>query len=176
VGWALATLALATAANAWLYSGRSRVYQETLPVFGEVAARLRRDACYGRGALFVWGFAPQLYLESGLPPASRFVVPQASLSGYVPGNRATRSGGFDERRLVSQAHWDLLMNDLASRRPAFVLDTAPANLHEWGRYPLRDFPRLDGFVRSGYDAVAIVDGVWVWRRRGCETEGGSAGK
>jgi hypothetical protein len=176
LAWALAALAVATAANAWLYSGRSRVYQETAPVFRDVAERLRRDTCYGRGPLFVWGFAPQFYVESALPPGSRFIVPQASLSGYVPGNRATRSGGFDELGLVSQADWDQLMADLEARRPAFVLDTAPANLHEWSRYPLRDFPRLDGFVRSGYDAVAIVDGVWVWRRRGCETRTGSAGK
>jgi hypothetical protein len=169
--WALAALALATAVNAWLYSGRSRVYQETSPVFADVAARLRADACHERATLFVWGFAPQFYVASGLRPASRFIVPQASLSGYVPGNRATREGAFDERALVSEAHWDQLMRDLERRPPAFVLDTAPANLHEWGRYPMREFPRLERFVREGYDAVAIVDGVWVWRRRGCAVHG-----
>jgi hypothetical protein len=165
--WALLALAGFTAANAWLYSGRAHVYQETSPVFRHVAGRLREDPCYGSGPLFVWGFAPQLYLESGLAPASRFVVPQASLTGYVPGNRASRSRTFDARSLVRQEHWDLLLQDLARRPPAFVLDTAPAGLHGWSRYPLGDFPRLAAFVKGGYDAVAIVDGVWVWRRRGC---------
>ncbi|MGE5126266.1 MAG: hypothetical protein ACM3PV_08245 [Betaproteobacteria bacterium] len=165
--WALVALAGFTAANAWLYSGRAHVYQETAPVFGHVAGRLRQDPCYGSGPLFVWGFAPQLYVESGLSPASRFVVPQASLTGYVPGNRASRAQDFDARSLVREEHWELLMQDLARRPPAFVLDTAPAGLHGWSRYPLRDFPRLAAFVKGGYDAVAIVDGVWVWRRRGC---------
>jgi hypothetical protein len=166
VGWTAAALVTATVVNALLYSGRSRVYQETAPVFRDVAARLRSDSCYGSGPLFVWGFAPQLYVESGLAPASRFVVPQASLAGYVPG-RASRSAAFDERARISDTDWELLMGDLERRPPAFVLDTAPANLHEWGRYPMRAFPRLGRFVKEGYDATAIVDGVWIWRRRGC---------
>jgi hypothetical protein len=52
----------------------------------------------------------------------------------------------------------------------FVLDTSPAGLHGWDRYPLADFPRLDAFVGSDYRAVAAVDGVWIWRRRGCESQ------
>jgi len=46
--------------------------------------------------------------------------------------------------------------------------TAPSDLHRWGRYPLKGSPRLNAFVRSDYRAVADVDGVWIWRRRGCE--------
>ncbi len=162
--WPLVLLVGFTAANGILYSGRSRVYEETRPVFRDVARRLRADPCFGHGPLFVWGFAPQLYAESGLPPASRFVVPQASIAGYVPGNRGARSA--DTGALVRADHRDLLMSDLVRRPPAFVLDTAPAGLHGWDRHPLAEFPRLDAFVREGYDAIASVDGVWVWRRRG----------
>jgi hypothetical protein len=60
------------------------------------------------------------------------------------------------------------MKDLEQDPPAFVLDTSPGGLHGWDRYPLTDFPRLDAFVRSGYRAVAEVDGVWIWRRKGCK--------
>ena len=144
-----------------------RVYEETRPVFRDVARHVRADHSFGRGPLFVWGFAPQLNAEIALPPASRFIVPQASLAGYVPGNRGSRSGEQDTRALVRADHWDLLMGDLARRPPAFVLDTAPAGLHGWDRHPMADFARLDAYVRGSYDAVAIVDGVWVWRRRGC---------
>ena len=153
VAWPLALLLGATAVNLVLYRGPWRVYEETRPVFRRVGERLREDPCYGKGPLFVWGFAPQLYAEAGLRPASRFVVPQASLTGYVPGNRASRAGEIDTRSLVREEHWDLLMGDLERRRPAFVVDTAPSGLHGWDRYPLADFPRLQGFVRSGYDAV-----------------------
>jgi len=167
LAWALGMLVASTIANGVLYSGRVQVYEETRPVFRDVARRLRADRCYGGGPLFVWGFAPQLYAEAGLAPASRFVVPQASLAGYVPGNRGSRSHGRDRGALVRSDHWDLLMADLARRPPAFVLDTAPAGLHGWACCPMADFPRLDAYVRGSYDAVAIVDGVWVWRRRGC---------
>ncbi len=170
VAWALGMLVAFTATNAVLYSGRVHVYEETRPVFRDVARQLRADRCFGRGPLFVWGFAPQFYAETGLPPASRFVVPQASLAGYVPGNRGARSGGQDARSLVRADHWDLLMGDLARRPPAFVLDTAPAGIHGWDRYPLTSYARLDAYVRASYDAVKIVDGVWVWRRRGCASE------
>ncbi len=166
-GWALVALVAGTTANVVLYSGRVRVYEETRPVFRDVARWLHGDPCFGRGPLFVWGFAPQLYAEAGLPPASRFVVPQASLVGYVPGNRASRAGEVDTHALVREDHWRLLMDDLARRPPAFVLDTAPAGLHGWDRYPLAEQPRLALFVRNGYEARAVVDGVWIWRRRGC---------
>jgi 4-amino-4-deoxy-L-arabinose transferase-like glycosyltransferase len=171
LAWPLVALVGFTAANLLLYRGPVQVYEETLPVFPRVAERLREDPCFGEGALFVWGFAPQLYAEARLPRASRFVVPQASLTGYVPGRRGSRSGEVDAGGLVREEHWNQLMDDLEHRRPTFVLDTAPGGLHGWGRYPLTDFPRLDRFVRSGYRAVADVDGVWIWRRKGCEVGG-----
>jgi 4-amino-4-deoxy-L-arabinose transferase-like glycosyltransferase len=167
LAWPVLLFFASTLVSLALYHGPRAVYEETRPIFGRVAARLAADPCYGRGPLFVWGFAPQLYTESGLVPATRFVVPQASLTGYVPGNRAVRAGTVDTRKLVRTADWDRLMGDLETSRPAFILDTAPSGLHGWGAYPVEDFPRLDRFVKSGYDAVAIVDGVWVWRRRGC---------
>jgi hypothetical protein len=175
VAWPLGLLVGFTVANLALYFGPWTVYEETRPVFHRVAARLRADPCYGRGPLFVWGFAPQLYAEAGLPLASRFAIPQASLTGYVPGNRSSRSWAVDTRSLVREDHWDLLMGDLARNPPVFVLDTAPGGLHGWGRYPLRDFPRLEGLVTGGYDAVADVDGVWIWRRRGCDAGAGDSG-
>ncbi len=174
LGWTVVSLVGFTAANLALYRGPVRVYEETSPLYGRVASRLREDSCFERGALFVWGYAPQLYAEAGLPRASRFVVPQASLTGYVPGNRASRSGEIDTSALVREEHWDLLMTDLERSRPAFVLDTAPAGLYGWDRYPLTHFHRLDRFVRSDYRAVADVGGVWIWRRRGCEQAGSRA--
>jgi hypothetical protein len=173
LAWPLALLVGFTVANLLLYHGPGRVYEETRPLFGRVAARLHADPCYGRGPLFVWGFAPQLYAEAALSPASRFVVPQASLVGYVPGNRASRSDAVDTHSLVREDHWDQLIGDLERSRPAFVLDTAPSGLHGWGRYPIRAFPRLERFLKAGYTPVADVDGVWIWRRRGCATAGES---
>ena len=167
LAWPIVLLAGFTAANLVLYYGPFRVYEETRPVFRRVGERLRADACYGEGPLFVWGFAPQIYVEAGLRPASRYVMPQAPVTGYVPGNRASLQGEIETGSLVLSEHRDLLIGDLLRRQPTFVVDTAPSGLHGWGLHPLSEFPRLEAFVRNGYDAVAIVDGVWIWRRRGC---------
>jgi 4-amino-4-deoxy-L-arabinose transferase-like glycosyltransferase len=166
--WAVLTLGGFTLANAVLYYARADVYEETDPGFARVAARLRGDACFEGASLFVWGFAPLLYYYAELPVASRFVMPQASLTGYVPGNPASRSDALATDSLIRREHWDWLMADLESSRPAFVLDTAPAGIHGWERYPLARFPRLLQFVRRDYEPLDSVDDVHVYRRRGCD--------
>jgi hypothetical protein len=105
-----------TASTATLYSdalpGR-RVYRETDPVFRKVAERLRRDSCFEGATLFVWGYAPILYYETRLPPASRFVVlPQSRLTGYVSGNFASLEARGLEAPGVVPRHWDWLFEDL----------------------------------------------------------------
>jgi 4-amino-4-deoxy-L-arabinose transferase-like glycosyltransferase len=167
--WAVSMLVGFTLANAVLYYTRTGVYEETDPGFARVAARLRRDGCFAGASLFVWGFAPLLYYYAELPVASRFVMPQASLTGYVPGNPASRSDALSTDSLIRPEHWDLLMADLEASRPAFILDTAPAGIHGWERYPLARFPRLFQFVRDRYEPFDSVDDVHVYKRRGCDT-------
>jgi hypothetical protein len=172
LAWPLVLLAGFTAANLVLYGGSSRVYEETRPVFRRVGEWLRGDACYGERPLFVWGFAPEIYVEAGLRPASRYVMPQAPLTGYVPGNRALRNGEVSAPSLVHSEHRERLLSDLRRHRPDFVVDTAPSGLHGWDRYPLAGFPELEAFVHEGYAPAAVLDGVWVWRRKGCKAGAG----
>jgi len=155
------------ASTLWLYLIRPGVYEETRPVFEDVATALRADACYQGGGLFVWGFAPQFYYSTGLRPASRFVVPQAGLTGYVPGNRASASEDSGSERLIEPRHWGWLMEDLARNRPTYVLDTSPSGLHRWNRYPMHRFPRLWEWVKAEYEPVGAVGRVAIYRRRGC---------
>ena len=169
-----ATLVLATgfaAANAWLYLGGSGVYRETDPVYRRVAERLAADPCFPGSRLFVWGWAPAFYYEAGLrgaQPASRFaVLAQAGLTGYVPGNpdgARRREPGEAEPEPV---HWDWLMADLERSRATYVLDTAPAGLYRWNRYPLRDYARLERLVAQSYERIDEVSRVVIYRRRDC---------
>ena len=149
-----------TAANAYLYLVRDDVYTETRPVFARVAARLREDRCFGEGGLFVWGFAPMFYTETGLPVGSRFLLVGFSLVGYVSGSQAP------DERLVRAEHWDWLMADLEQNRPTYVLDTARAGLGRWG-FPLERNPRLAAFLAGAYEHLDVVDHVVVYRRRDC---------
>ena len=69
-------------------------------------------------------------------------------------------------------HRERLLSDLRRHRPDFVVDTAPSGLHGWDRYPLAGFPELEAFVHEGYAPAAVLDGVWVWRRKGCKAGAG----
>jgi hypothetical protein len=166
--WAAAMVIGFTIANAVLLLGPVHVYRERDPVYRAVAERLRRDAC-APGPLFVWGWAPMVYYHSGLPPASRFVVlPQSGLTGYVSGNLASNRGEAPEG-LVVPRHWDWLMQDLEEHDVTFIVDTAPANLYRWGRHPIARYPRLERFVVTRFEIAAVVQGVTIYRRRGCES-------
>jgi hypothetical protein len=168
-----ATLALAAgfaAANAWLWLGDSRVYRERDPVYARVASRLAADACFPGSRLFVWGWAPAFYYEAGLRgarPASRFVVlASAGLTGYVPGNPDGARRDPDEPS-PAPAHWDLLMADFQRTPPTYVVDTAPAGIYRWNRYPIADYPRLQHYVAEGYERLDDVGRVRIYRRKDC---------
>ena len=158
-------------ANAWLYLGNSGVYRETDPVYREVAERLAADECFPGSRLFVWGRAPAFYYEAGLRgarPASRFaVLASAGLTGYVPGNPDGARRREPGEPVPAPAHWDWLMADLERARATYVLDTAPAGLYRWNRYPLRDYPPLDRYVTEAFERIDEVSRVRVHRRRGC---------
>jgi hypothetical protein len=161
-----------TLSTALLYSdalpGR-RVYRETDPVFRHVAERLREDPCFENGRLFVWGYAPIFYYETGLRPASRFaILAQSHLTGYVPGNHASLEARGPGAPGVVPRHWDWLMEDLDRSRATYILDTAPAGIFRWDHYPLADFPRLQDYVHEHYQLLGVVDQVALYRRRGCE--------
>jgi len=162
VAWAAVLFVGFTVANGYLYLARDDVYTETRPAFPRVAARLRDDRCFGEGPLFVWGWAPMFYTETRLPAASRFLLVGSTLVGYVPANRNPAAG----EGLVSPRHWDWLLEDLARRRPTYVLDTAGARLGRWG-FPLEDRPRLAALVAASYEPLDVVEHVRIYRRRGC---------
>jgi len=156
------------ASTALLYFGNTRVYREREPVFQLVADRLRADACAPRATLFVWGYAPPFYYYADMPAASRFVVmAQSRLTGYMSGNLARVRDPREAKADIVPAHWDWLMDDLERNRATFILDTAPAGIYRWNRYPIDDYPRLRDYLASHYDLVDTVGRVRVYRRRGC---------
>jgi hypothetical protein len=166
--WAAVTLFFLlgfSAANLTLFRLRHDVYEETRPIFDAVARSLETHACGRDDTLFVWGFAPMFYTASRLPPASRFVVPQARLMGFIPGSSARLPPAAPETS--DPALWDLLMQDLERNHATFILDTSWSGFHRWNRFPVSDYPRLASYLRQKYEQVDAVDGVVVYRRRGC---------
>jgi hypothetical protein len=137
------------------------------PEYDHIADALRKSAPCAGGALFVWGYAPALYARAAMRPASRFVVPVDTLTGYLAGNDAVAQGRVDTRARIVPAHWDQLMADLLASRPGHIVDTAPADLNRWGRFPLTRFPRLLDLVRREYHPATVVDGAVIYLRNDC---------
>jgi len=100
--------------------------------------------------LFVWGWAPAIYIHAAMPPASRFSQAHLCTERFYPG----------------PLFRDALMDDLVESRPRFIVDAMQSGfgmnqLGTWiGFYePSRDlsaqefYPRL---VEMGYAPVADV--------------------
>lgn len=164
----LGTWAAFTASTLVLYYGPFHVYPERWQGYEEVARWLRQDRCEPDPALFVWGHTAGFHHASGLRPGSRFVFIEDTLAGYLPGNQAAIAGAQDTSRLVLRRHWDLLMEDLERRRPAYVLDVSRLPGENFEHFPVTRFARLSAFLAGSYRVVAMVRGVAVYRRRDCD--------
>lgn len=169
LGYTLVFLIGFTIANSILYFGLRHVYRENDPVFQQVARKLRTDFCFQNANLFVWGYAPAFYYYADLPAASRFaVMAQSGLTGYISGNLESVRGKLPTEKFVIPEHWEWLMSDLSKNTPTYIIDTAPAGIYRWGRYPLQKYPRLYEFVRTNYEPAGIVDSVQIYRRKDCK--------
>ncbi len=110
--------------------------------------------------IFVWGQFPEIYLDAGRRPASRYIA-TFPLTGYVFGGRVPGLNTHDRIRL---GVWDKLAVDFALHPPEYVIDTeaGPEAL-----YPIRNFPRLAGLLERGYQATAWTpEGVIFHKRSG----------
>jgi len=59
------------------------------------------------------------------------------------------------------------MDDLERRRATYIVDTAPAGIYRWNRYPLEDYPPLRDYVAKEFELVDEVAAVRLYRRVGC---------
>jgi len=73
-----------------------------------------------------------------------------------------------EDRLQIPGGFEQLIADLEARHAEVIVDTAPADLHYWSRYPLDRYPRLSEYVMRNFAYEAEVDHTVVYRRRSSE--------
>lgn len=167
VGFAVLCFTIVSAVGYYVHDPAQNIADVSRLDYEIIGRELRtRDARDGaHGSLFVWGYAPMIYAHSGIRAASRFVVPIDTLSGYVAGNDAAIEGRVNTDERISSAHWDVLMGELEDHPPDYFLDTAPADLNRWGRYPLERFPRLAGFVAQHYRLDGSIAGAALYVRR-----------
>jgi hypothetical protein len=114
--------------------------------------------------LLIWGNTPVLYFEAGRPLGSRFVFSNY-LTGLSPATRTQSDPRLDASANVVPQSWEMLVADIAERRPELFVDTSPGNVAAYGKFPLASFPRLKAIVDRDYSPIGEVAGVRVFVSR-----------
>jgi hypothetical protein len=114
--------------------------------------------------LLVWGNAPVLYFDAGRPLGSRFVFSNY-LTGLSPATRTQSDPTADASANVVPESWDMLLADIADRRPELFVDTSPGNIGAYGKFPLSHYPRLQEIVLRDYVPVGEIAGARLFRVR-----------
>jgi hypothetical protein len=116
---------------------------------GPVALYIREHA-RPEDRMFVWGQAPELYLEARCRPASRYVA-TFPLTGYVFASPIGQDPSIDTSDRVVPGTWETLARELTVRPPAFIVDADGA--HPQPRYPIANYPLLRELLEEDYSLV-----------------------
>jgi 4-amino-4-deoxy-L-arabinose transferase-like glycosyltransferase len=113
--------------------------------------------------IFVWGFAPCIYYFSQRFPAYRFfwfdhLTGRSSLPGKI--DRSTLN------KLAKPDAWDIWLDDMKQNQAIYIVDTAPAKLHDAHHYPIQDYKILADYIEKYYYPQMSVEEATLYRRKG----------
>ena len=148
---------------AWHFEAAMRVFKDERQPYQEISDYVREHT-QPNERVFVWGYFPLIYVGANRLPASRFVGCHY-LTGYAAVGLGLELPEAVEDSLGVEGGFDTLLAELSEQRPVLFVDTAPADLHHWRRYPLSRYPRLLTFVQTNYQEVATVQEAVIYRRR-----------
>ena len=112
--------------------------------------------------VFVWGWFTPVYVYAERTPATRFMNTHL-LTGYRKGNDPDERDRADIAwRAVPEA-WPMLEEDLANNRVDLVVDTSPGDYHDFGRYPIRDYAPLAGYLDDACRLEKQIAGMDIYR-------------
>lgn len=116
--------------------------------------------------LFVWGNAPAVYHYSHRKMGTRFSFCNY-LTGLSPGTRSEYDPSYQPAS-VNEA-WPLLYQDLQTRRPTMILDTAAAGWKSYSKFEISRYPEFQAYLKAHYRPVnnrrpAALEGATLYRR------------
>ncbi|MDO8644936.1 MAG: glycosyltransferase family 39 protein, partial [bacterium] len=112
--------------------------------------------------LFVWGNSPAIYYFSDLKPASRFIFTE-SLTGKIQGSRQSIDAGTDIAHYARLEAWDILWADFLKNPPTYVVDTSPADFHDYQKFPINHYPPLFEYLQNRYVFWKNISGCPVYK-------------
>ena len=96
--------------------------------------------------IFVWGFAPEIYVLSNRKPASRYSFCNV-LTGYLP---AVNEDKENTDELIVPGTWEIFIKELQTNQPRFIIDTQPGDYRAYGKYPMNRYRALNEFLNQYY--------------------------
>jgi hypothetical protein len=114
-------------------------------------------------ALCVWGNSPVLYFEAARPLGCRFVFSNY-ITGMSPATPSQTDPLLDSSKNAVPIATDMMVADLAERRPTFIVDDSAGNVDFYGKYPPAKFPWLAKILACRYAPEADIAGMRIYRR------------
>jgi hypothetical protein len=112
--------------------------------------------------LFVWGHFSPIYYLAEREPGTRYLSTSVHMGNFDPHHLPA---DFDAAAHRSEVDVERTIHDLEQNKPPWIVDTAPADIHDWSKVPLSKFPELADYVATHYDLVATPGGAAVYHRR-----------
>lgn len=116
------------------------------------------------GKLFVWGVDPGIYVLADRDPATRLLVSN-SLVGRSPGIVETQQGSANTDSMIAEQDWITLFEDFTKNPPQYIVDCSSGNLRDYGKFSIRNYPRLHNYISIFYNKEATIEGVDIYRRK-----------
>ena len=146
------------AAHDWLMTTAG----EPDPDYASVAAWLDAHGAASDG-LCVWGNSPVLYFEAARPLGCRFVFSNY-ITGASPATPSQKDPTVDSSNNAVPVATDMMIRDLAERRPRFIVDGSVGNISFYGKYPPAKFPWFARILSCDYEPAADVAGMRIYQR------------
>lgn len=97
--------------------------------------------------IFVWGYNPDLYLLADRRPASRYIY-CSFITGLIPWTNV--KPGLDTSYAIVPGTMKILLHELETNRPEYLVDTSLGTARGFAKYPLGKFPALATWVAANY--------------------------
>ncbi len=151
-----------------VFTGMAVSFEASTDTWGEIKPDFRPAAEYIKkhtnpeDKIFVWGWFTPLYVYSERTPSTRFVNTHIH-TGYLKGKDPNEADRADIAwQLVPEA-WPMLEKDLNNDPPELIVDTSPGNYHDFGRYPIKNYPMLREFIEKNCRLEKNIAGVDIYR-------------
>lgn len=162
------TFALLLPLAVYLGSGYFRIFSTRFPYPSQIPtdvtlARFIAAHSQPQDRVFIWGYEPPLYTLAGRMPGTRYITTAVHLGDIEPSHV---NADFPVAQHLSSRDIEATLADLQRHRPALIVDTAPADIHDFRPFPLQVVPPLFAYVQAHYDLLPETPvGARIYRRR-----------